>query len=158
MLKYLHLKINGHSLELRVYAEDPQNDFLPSIGKLERYDIPKAEGIRVDDGFTEGMEIPIYYDPMIAKLVVHAEDRKQAIQLMKEAITNYNIEGIKTTLPFGQFVMNEPHFISGDIDTHYVGKHFDKSYLINEKHQLAAALVAKHLFEKEQDKLRLPYR
>jgi acetyl-CoA carboxylase biotin carboxylase subunit len=69
------LKINGHALELRVYAEDPQNNFLPDIGRLEVYQKPEGLGIRVDDGFREGMDIPIYYDPMIAKLVVHGTDR-----------------------------------------------------------------------------------
>ncbi|MEM9987407.1 MAG: biotin carboxylase N-terminal domain-containing protein, partial [Bacteroidota bacterium] len=69
------LKINGHSIEVRVYAEDPANNFLPDIGKLHVYQPPKGLGVRVDDGFEEGMDIPIYYDPMIAKLIVHAEDR-----------------------------------------------------------------------------------
>ncbi|MDD1475186.1 acetyl-CoA carboxylase biotin carboxylase subunit, partial [Dolichospermum sp. ST_sed4] len=69
------IKPNGHAIELRVYAEDPLNNFLPSIGTLTKYQIPVGEGIRVDDGYEEGMTIPIYYDPMIAKLVVHGKTR-----------------------------------------------------------------------------------
>jgi acetyl-CoA carboxylase biotin carboxylase subunit len=76
------LKINGHSIELRVYAEDPCNNFLPDIGKLETYTIPQGLGVRVDDGFVEGMDIPIYYDPMIAKLVTHGKNREEAIERM----------------------------------------------------------------------------
>ena len=90
--------INGHALELRVYAEDPLDDFLPSIGTLTKYVKPAGEGIRIDDGYKEGMAIPVYYDPMIAKLVTHAKDRNEAIQKMKAAIKEYKIEGIATTL------------------------------------------------------------
>lgn len=123
------LKINGHALELRVYAEDPQNNFLPDIGKLEVYQKPEGLGIRVDDGFREGMDIPIYYDPMIAKLVVHGKDRTDAIQKMKRAIKDYKIRGVKTTLDFGLFVLNHPNFISGDFDTGFVDKFYKPEYL-----------------------------
>jgi acetyl-CoA carboxylase biotin carboxylase subunit len=123
------LKINGHAIELRVYAEDPQNNFLPDIGKLEVYQKPEGLGIRVDDGFREGMDIPIYYDPMIAKLVVHGTDRTDAINKMKRAIQDYKIRGVKTTLDFGLFVMNHPRFISGDFDTGFVDKYFKSSDL-----------------------------
>lgn len=117
------LKINGHSIEVRVYAEDPQNNFLPDIGKLVRYRHPKGEGIRVDDGFEEGMNIPIYYDPMISKLVVHGKDRDDAIEKMIEAIDNYQISGVETTMGFCRFALNHEAFRSGKFDTHFV-KHF----------------------------------
>lgn len=123
------LKINGHALELRVYAEDPQNNFLPDIGKLEVYQKPEGLGIRVDDGFREGMDIPIYYDPMIAKLVVHGKDRMDAIDKMKRAIADYKIRGVKTTLDFGMFVLNHPRFINGDFDTGFVDKYYKPEYL-----------------------------
>lgn len=126
------LKINGHALELRVYAEDPQNNFLPDIGKLEVYQKPEGLGIRVDDGFREGMDIPIYYDPMIAKLVVHGTDRTDAINKMKRAIADYKIRGVKTTLDFGLFVLNHPNFISGDFDTGFVDKYYKPEYLNRE--------------------------
>lgn len=138
------LKISGHAIELRVYAEDPDNNFLPDIGILETYTIPKGNGVRVDDGFEEGMEIPIYYDPMIAKLIVYGSDRAEAIERMVRAIDEYDITGIKTTLKFGKFVMQHEAFKSGDFDTHFVGKHFTDHQVEkgNEDEALIAALVA----------------
>ncbi len=149
------LKINGHSIEVRVYAEDPKNNFLPDIGTLLTYELPKGEGIRVDDGFAEGMDIPIYYDPMIAKLTVHADTRNAAIRKMDRAITDYKISGIKTTLDFGKFVMNHPAFISGDFDTQFIKKHFDpENFEVNENNvseELIANLAA-HLYAKGENK------
>jgi acetyl-CoA carboxylase biotin carboxylase subunit len=121
------LKIKGHAIELRVCAEDPLNNFLPSIGNLEKYEIPVGEGIRVDDGYEEGMEIPIYYDPLLAKLIAYAETRDEAIQKLIEAIDNYTIEGVQTTLPFGKFVLQHPAFNNGNFDTNFI-----KSYYSNE--------------------------
>lgn len=123
------LAIKGHAMELRVYAEDAANNFLPSVGNLERYRPPVGAGIRVDDGFTEGMDIPIYYDPMIAKLVTYGATRGEAIAKMIEAIANYEIKGIETTLPFGRFVMEHPAFLSGDFDTGFVKNHFSPELL-----------------------------
>jgi acetyl-CoA carboxylase biotin carboxylase subunit len=134
------LKINGHALELRIYAEDPLNNFLPSVGQLEKYKIPAGSGIRVDGGYEEGMEVPIYYDPMLAKLVVHGANRSEAIQKMKEAIEMYEVEGVATTLPFGQFVMEHPAFISGNFDTHFVSQYFTADQLVAQ--ESAAAKVA----------------
>ncbi len=138
------LVINGHALELRVYAEDPLNNFLPSIGTLSRYIIPRGEGVRVDDGYEEGMAIPIHYDPMIAKLVTHGKDRMEAIQKMKKAITEYKIEGLATTLPFGTFVLEHEAFLTGKFDTHFVKK-FYTTEKITEKLKAnaeAAAIIA----------------
>jgi len=114
------LKIKGHALELRVYAEDPLNDFLPSVGHLNVYQLPVGEGIRVDNGFEQGMDIPIYYDPMLAKLITYGQTREEAIQLMIKAIENYQVEGVQTTLPFGKFVFEHEAFCSGKFDTHFV--------------------------------------
>lgn len=123
------LKILGHAMELRVYAEDPLNNFLPDIGRLEEYKKPEGAGIRIDDGFREGMDIPIFYDPMIAKLITYGKNREEAIDRMKRAINEFKIKGVKTTLPFGTFVMNHPNFISGDFDTHFVEKHYKPELL-----------------------------
>ncbi|MEL6485496.1 MAG: ATP-grasp domain-containing protein, partial [Bacteroidota bacterium] len=120
------LKIQGHALEIRVYAEDPMEDFLPSIGTLTTYQRPEGDGIRLDDGFEEGMEVPIYYDPMIAKLITYGASRDEAIQKMISAIDQYHIEGIETTLSFGKYVCQHPAFISGDFDTHFVKKYWSK--------------------------------
>lgn len=123
------LKINGHAIELRVYAEDPQNNFLPDIGKLEVYQKPEGLGIRVDDGFREGMDIPIYYDPMIAKLIVHGINRKDAIEKMKRAIHEFKIRGVKNTLDFGLFVLNHDAFVQGSFDTGFVAKYYQPEHL-----------------------------
>jgi len=137
------LKIKGHAIELRVYAEDPDNNFLPDIGTLQTYETPKGPGIRVDDGFEQGMEIPIYYDPMIAKLITYGNDRAEAIERMLRAIDEYQITGITTTLGFGKFVMQHEAFTSGNFDTHFVQKYFTPGALqnSNEDEALIAALV-----------------
>jgi acetyl-CoA carboxylase biotin carboxylase subunit len=139
------LTLRGHSIELRVYAEDPMNGFLPDIGKITHYKKPEGPGVRVDDGFEEGMEIPIYYDPMIAKLTVSAGNRKEAIAKMIRAIDEYEITGVQTTLAFGKFVMKHEAFINGSFDTHFVKDHFKPEYLnevLSEEEKLLAALVA----------------
>ena len=143
------LKINGHAIELRVYAEDPDNNFLPDIGTLETYVTPKGNGVRVDDGFEEGMEIPIYYDPMIAKLIVFGSNRAEAIERMSRAIDEYDITGIKTTLDFGKFVMQHEAFRNGNFDTHFVSKYFNSESLSreNEDEAFVAALVAAITFK-----------
>jgi acetyl-CoA carboxylase biotin carboxylase subunit len=140
------LKINGHALELRVYAEDPKNNFLPDIGNLQTYITPKGNGVRVDDGLEQGMDIPIYYDPMIAKLITFGKDREEAIQRMVRAIDEYEITGIETTLPFGKFVMQHPAFVSGNFDTHFVSKYFkpeDLEIVDQDEAEIAALLATK---------------
>lgn len=151
------LSINGHALELRVYAEDPKNDFLPDIGKLIRYQRPEGAGIRVDDGFEEGMDIPIYYDPMIAKLVVHAATREAAIERMVRAIDDYNIVGVQTTLPFGKFAVQHPAFRSGDFDTGFVKHHFRPEFLeVYDESEAELAAIAAVVFFEEAQKERSP--
>ncbi len=152
------LEIKGHALELRVYAEDPLNDFLPSVGKLERYKTPGGEGIRLDDGFEEGMEVPIYYDPMLAKLITYGKSREEAIQLMIQAINSYEVEGVMTTLPFGKFVCEHEAFRSGNFDTHFVKKYYSAEKLeseIEEEARLAAVIALKQ-YLRDQQQLRLP--
>jgi len=124
-LKQEELKIHGHAIEVRVYAEDTLNGFTPDIGTLKRYRVPSGESIRVDDAFAEGMEIPIYYDPMIAKLVVWGKDRNHAIKRTLKAIDNYQISGLKTTLDFGKYVLKHVAFTSGDFDTNFVRHYFE---------------------------------
>lgn len=139
------LKINGHSMEVRVYAEDPANNFLPDIGTLNTYRRPQGLGIRVDDGFEEGMKIPIYYDPMIAKLITFGKDREEARLRMIRAIDDYQISGLETTLGFCKFAMEHPAFISGDFDTHFVNKYFDPGKLEEENieaEEIAALFAA----------------
>lgn len=152
------LKIKGHALELRVYAEDPMNDFLPSVGHLDVYKLPVGEGIRVDNGFEQGMDIPIYYDPMLAKLITYGQTREEAIQLMIKAIEDYQVEGVHTTLPFGKFVFEHEAFRSGKFDTHFVKQYYNADVLKNQMAQEAeiAALVALKQYFEDQKIVRLP--
>jgi propionyl-CoA carboxylase alpha chain len=157
-IKQKDLKINGHALELRVYAEDPLNDFLPSVGHLDVYKTPKGDGIRVDDGFEEGMDIPIYYDPMLSKLITYGSTREEAIELMINAIDNYHVEGVQTTLPFGKYVCEHEAFRSGNFDTHFVKKYYSPEALKEETENEAkiAALIAIKQYIEDQKLLRLP--
>ncbi|GAA4364279.1 acetyl-CoA carboxylase biotin carboxylase subunit [Hymenobacter saemangeumensis] len=136
------LTITGHALELRVYAEDPQNNFLPDIGTLTTYVRPQGPGVRVDDGFEQGMDIPIYYDPMIAKLVTYGDTRQDAINRMLRAIEEYQITGIETTLAFGRYVLTHPAFVSGDFDTNFIKDHFSPDVLKPAAPDEATAKVA----------------
>ena len=152
------LQIKGHAVELRVYAEDPMNDFLPSVGHLDVYQLPVGENIRVDNGFEQGMDIPIYYDPMLAKLITYGETREEAIQLMIKAIDDYHVEGVQTTLPFGKFVFEHEAFRSGNFDTHFVKKYYNADVLkiqMNNEAEIAALVALKQYFE-DQNIVRLP--
>lgn len=151
------LEIKGHAIEVRVYAEDPANNFLPDIGKLQTYVTPKGPGIRVDDGFEQGMDIPIYYDPMIAKLVSYGKDRQEAIERMIRAIDEYQITGIQTTLAFGKFVMQHEAFVSGNFDTHFVNKYFLPEYLMqeNEEEAMIAALIGSNFMNSQSESVSL---
>jgi propionyl-CoA carboxylase alpha chain len=158
IIKQEDLKIKGHALELRVYAEDPLNDFLPSVGHLDVYQLPVGEGIRVDNGFEQGMDIPIYYDPMLAKLITYGQTREEAIQLMIKAIESYKVEGVQTTLPFGKFVFEHEAFRSGKFDTHFVKQYYNADVLKNQMAQEAeiAALIALKQYLEDQKIVRLP--
>ena len=153
-IKQEDLTITGHALELRIYAEDPLNNFLPSVGTLETYTRPSGKGIRLDDGYEEGMEIPIYYDPMIAKLITYGKTREEATQLMLNAIQQYKIEGIATTLPFGKFVCEHEAFTSGNFDTHFVKNYYSpekiKAQQATEKKIAAAVALKFYLDNKKQ--------
>ncbi|MDV7140052.1 acetyl-CoA carboxylase biotin carboxylase subunit [Maribacter sp. TH_r10] len=157
-MKQEDLKIKGHALELRVYAEDPLNDFLPSIGTLETYKLPTGIGVRVDNGFEEGMAVPIYYDPMLSKLITYAETREEAIQKMLKAISDYTIRGVQTTLPFGKFVCEHDAFRTGNFDTHFVKDHYSPEVLKAKTHEEAriAAIIALKKYREDQKILRTP--
>ena len=118
------LSIRGHAIEIRVYAENARAGFLPDTGTLHRYAPPTGPGVRVDDGVEEGQEIPIHYDPMLSKLVVHAPNRDAAIDRCIRAIDEYEVSGVHTTLDFGRFAIDDEAFRSGKFDTHFVDAHF----------------------------------
>lgn len=149
------LKINGHAIEVRVYAEDPSNNFLPDIGKLEEYKKPEGPGVRVDDGFEKGMDIPIYYDPMISKLITYGKDRNEAIKRMIRAIDDYKVTGIKTTLDFGKFVMQNQSFKKGEYCTGFVNNYFNPELLeekSDEVTDMIAAIIAAKVFLENRGK------
>lgn len=142
------LKIQGHAIEVRVYAEDPANNFLPDVGRLQTYTVPGGPGVRVDDGYEEGMEIPIYYDPMIAKLITHGKTRDEAAEKMIRAIDDYRISGVTTTLEFCRFVMKHKAFRSGKFDTNFVKKYFEPEMIHSsdsEEEALAALLSVRFI-------------
>jgi acetyl-CoA carboxylase biotin carboxylase subunit len=152
------LAIHGHAIELRVYAEDSFDNFMPSVGTLERYRPPSGENIRVDDGFREGMQVPIHYDPMLSKLITWGKTRNEAIQRMLTAIEAYEVVGVSTTLPFGRFVCEHEAFRSGAFDTHFVKKYYSEEILQEQMKEDAeiAAKVALHWYLNDLEKLRLP--
>ncbi len=157
-IKQEDLKIHGHAMELRVYAEDPMNDFLPNVGNLTTYKLPEGEGIRVDNGIEEGMDVPIYYDPMLSKLVTYGKTREEAIELMIKAIDYYHIEGVATTLPFGKFVMEHEAFRSGDFDTGFVKAFYNPEKMktqLDTEAEIAAMIALKQYID-DQKVLRLP--
>ena len=150
------LSIHGHAIEVRVYAEDPANNFLPDIGMLKTYKRPQGHGVRVDDGFEQGMAIPFYYDPMISKLICHAESRDAAIKKVIRAIDEYEITGLETTLGFCRFVMKHDAFRSGNFDTRFVENYFrpDTLQSSGEKDEWIAAALAVTLGNGKSDAIK----
>ncbi len=149
------VKLKGHAIELRVYAEDTLNNFMPNIGKLEIYKSPRNENIRVDDGYREGMEIPLAYDSMISKLIAYGKNRDEAIKNLSLAIKSYQIKGVETTLPFGDYVINHENFISGEFTTNFVEKYYD-NYLNRVKmitdEEKVLAMFIHHIEHREKGK------
>lgn len=116
------VRMDGHAIECRVYAEDPENNFLPSPGRITRLRVPAGPGVRDDRGVFEGAEVSIYYDPMISKFAAYGKDRAEAIDRMRRALAEYEIGGIRTTLPFFREIMADEEFIAGRIDTGFIPK------------------------------------
>ncbi|TSA23955.1 acetyl-CoA carboxylase biotin carboxylase subunit [bacterium] len=137
------LKFRGHAIECRICAEDAENGFMPSTGKLVRYQLPQGR-IRVENGFQEGDEISVYYDSLMAKVISWGETRTEAITTMKRALADFTIEGVKSTIPFCALVLNSSSFVEGNVDTGFVDKHFDPSILsiVSTDQMLAAAVSA----------------
>ncbi|MFM7089487.1 MAG: biotin carboxylase, partial [Bacteroidota bacterium] len=151
------VQLKGHAIELRICAEDPFNLFLPSTGLLTAYTPPVMENIRLDDAFKKGMEVSVFYDPLIGKLIAYGQNRADAISHLLRAIKKFDIKGIETTLPFGKFVCEHPHFISGDFDTHFIEKYFrteDITAYYAEDARLAGK-IALSAFLKNQEKVKL---
>lgn len=152
------LKIKGHAIELRVMAEDVWNDFAPDTGKITKYELPRGEHVRVDSGVIAGSEVSVYYDSMLAKLITYGKNRSEAIYNMLNAIDEYIVEGINTTLPFGHFVCRHPAFVSGEFTTDFIPRYFSKeqAHKIYEEEAETAARLALYQYLEDRKKLRLP--
>ncbi|HUV31901.1 MAG TPA: acetyl-CoA carboxylase biotin carboxylase subunit [Acidobacteriota bacterium] len=147
------VRLNGHAIECRLYAEDPLQGFVPSTGTLKNYRIPSGPGVRVDSGVVIFMEIPIYYDPIIAKLIVWGADRKESIARMKRALEEFRISGIETTLGFHRVVLDHPRFLAGDFSTRFLEEEYpEHGYrFFSDQLALEAALAAAlHTFVSER--------
>ncbi len=137
----------GAAIECRICAEDPENNFFPSTGLIERLREPSGPGVRVESGIHGGYEVPVYYDPLISKLLTWGETRKEAIERMQRALSEYDIEGIRTTIPFHKAVMESDEFRDGNFDTGFVDEVFFPYYSGKkpsdpEVAAIAAALIA----------------
>jgi acetyl-CoA carboxylase, biotin carboxylase subunit len=139
------IKMRGTAIECRIYAEDPENNFLPAIGSIRSYREPNGPGIRVDSGFAKGDAISIYYDPLISKLVTWGKNRLEAIQRMKRALSEYHISGVQTVIPFHKKVMEQHDFLKGDFSTHFIQdkmEQFTQTDSISEKDKKALAIIS----------------
>ncbi|HEX4347968.1 MAG TPA: acetyl-CoA carboxylase biotin carboxylase subunit [Vicinamibacterales bacterium] len=114
------LSPEGHAIECRIYAEDPDNNFLPSPGRIHQLRAPAGPGVRDDSGATAGLDVPIFYDPLVSKLIAWAEDRPLAVARMRRALSEYVITGIRTTLPFFTWLLDQPEFVDGRFHTTYL--------------------------------------
>jgi|SRR5262245_26598808 len=144
-----HITQTGHAIECRIYAEDPENDFMPFPGKIEGLRLPEGLGVRNDCGVYEGAEVPIFYDPMIAKVIIWGENRIEGILRMRRVLREYQVRGIKTNIPFHQWILRHPRFMAGDFDTRFI----DEEYLVTQREELyphkdialaSAAIAALH--------------
>ncbi len=144
------LSIRGHALECRVYAEDPENNFLPDPGTLIRHAPPAGHGVRVDAGVEQGEVVQIHYDPLISKLTAWGRTREEAIRRMQRALAEYEIAGMPTTIPFCRFVMAHEAFRSGNFSTHFISNHFAPEKLHADPEAERLAVLAAVLFKATQ--------
>ncbi|MGC6536801.1 MAG: acetyl/propionyl/methylcrotonyl-CoA carboxylase subunit alpha [Candidatus Puniceispirillaceae bacterium] len=141
------IKPNGWAMEARLYAEDPERDFLPSIGQLLRYREPQGEGVRVDSGVEEGGAISMFYDPMIAKLIAYGPDRQTAIDRLHTALDHYEVKGIQSNRQFLSAVLEHEVYRSGDITTGFIADYFSDGFVVShpagdDYNKMAALAVA----------------
>jgi acetyl-CoA carboxylase, biotin carboxylase subunit len=140
----------GHAIECRITSEDPANSFLPSTGRIQNLVVPSGPGVRWDGGIVPGFEVGLSYDPMLAKLIVHAPTRIQAIERMKRALLELRVEGVDTAVPFHLRVMDEPDFRAGRLDIRYLDKHEEVMSPRPDEELLRAAALAAALLEEER--------
>ena len=149
-----HITQTGHAIECRIYAEDPEHDFMPCPGKIDGLRLPEGLGLRNDCGVYEGAEVSIYYDPMIAKLICWGENRVEAILRMRRALREYQVRGIKTNISFLQWILRHPRFMSGDVNTGFIDQEYrsldSEEVLPHKEIALASAAIAALHGEQEQ--------
>jgi acetyl-CoA carboxylase biotin carboxylase subunit len=145
---------SGHAIECRITSEDPRNGFLPSAGRIQLLEIPAGPGVRWDGGIAVGSEVGLFYDPMLAKLIVHAPTRAAAIERMERALGELRVVGVETSVPFHLRVMREPDFRAGRLDIRYLEKHESEllAPLTDEATLRAAALAAALLQEEKRER------
>ena len=152
------IKINGHSIECRIYAEDVDNNFAPSIGRILHHKAPDGPGVRLDTGIGQNSEVSIFYDPMLAKLIVWANNRKNAIARMKRALSEYQIAGVKTNINFFYWILEHKYFLDSTFDNNFLEKNFlpltpttwrEKN---NDEYEKAVAILGAFL-EQEKNKM-----
>jgi len=148
------VKLHGHALECRIYAEDPDNKFLPTPGKIVALRVPGGPWVRDESGMYEGLDVPIHYDPMLSKLVVWGSTRERAITRMTRALGEYAVRGIKTTIPFHLRIMKNAKFIAGEVDTNFIDREFQPADAMREKPYEDIALVAAAIKAFKRDKSR----
>jgi len=145
------VKLNGWAIECRINAEDVQSNFPPYLGVIKALRLPQGEGIRIDTGVVAGSEITPYFDSMIAKLIVHAKDRKTAIAKTLQALNEFQVKGIKTTIPFDKAVLHNGIFIKGEFDTSFIEKDMDSIVYREKEEELFASLFAVSHYEKQNN-------
>jgi len=119
------VEFRGAAIECRISAEDPENRFLPATGTVQGLQEPSGPGVRVDSGMYSGLQVPLFYDPLLAKLIVWGQDRQQAIARMRRALAEYRVMGVRTTLPFERWLMENPRFVAGDLSTDFIAEEWD---------------------------------
>lgn len=147
------IKFRGHAIECRIYAEDPENNFLPSIGKLTKLRSPQGFGVREDRGVDEGNEISVYYDPMISKLIAWSDTREEAIKKMTRALREYDIVGVKTNIQACEWIINHPRFMNGEFDTHFIDDSFKIEKNIFGMDEVYQAIACTTSYLKKYDKM-----
>ena len=149
-LRQDELQQRGHAIECRVYAEDPDQGFLPSPGRITALRAPGGPGVRDDSGVYAGAEVPVHYDPLLSKLAVWAESRAAAIERMRRAVAEYRLLGIRTTLPFFARVLRDPAFVAGEIDTGFVTRMLEEAKPDQPPLEVAIAAAAIEAYEERR--------
>ena len=139
------IELRGAAIEARISAEDPENRFLPATGTVQALQEPSGPGVRVDSGLYAGLQVPLFYDPLLSKLIVWGKDRAHAIARMRRALAEYQVLGVSTTLPFAHWLMTNPRFLAGDLSTDFIAEEWDTRNARLQKDNVGAAGTAQFI-------------